>query len=341
MRKLIRSAAVAGLIAVTGVGAYLWWAWSRPLPSMAETHVVKPGTSMRAFTHELYNKGLVPDRYSLVVLAYLRGQARHLKAGEYRFAAGMTPRELLDQVVAGRVVEYPLALIEGWTFEQVREALRAAPKLTHTLDGLSPDEIMAQLGQPGGHPEGQFYPDTYYYSAGMTDIALLQRAYQRMQSRLQREWLTRDPELPLRTPYEALILASIVEKETGRADERQMIAGVFVNRLRKGMRLQSDPTVIYGLGPSFDGNLRVRDLQRDTPYSTYTRRGLPPTPIAMPGGEALAATMHPLQTQALYFVARGDGSHHFSESLQEHNNAVIKYQLGGKQKSFSSYSVTN
>jgi len=311
------------------------------LPATAETHVVKPGTSMRAFTRELYDQGLVPDRYSLVVLAYLRGQARHLKAGEYHFAAGMTPRALLDQVIAGRVVEYPLALIEGWTFDQLREALHEAPKLTHTLEGLSGDEIMLRLGQPGLHPEGRFYPDTYYYSAGVTDMALLQRAFQRMQNRLQREWLTRDPELPLQTPYEALILASIVEKETGRANERQLIAGVFVNRLRKGMRLQSDPTVIYGLGSSFDGNLRLRDLQRDTPYSTYTRRGLPPTPIAMPGGEALAAVMHPMETKALYFVARGDGSHHFSESLQEHNDAVIRYQLGGKPKTFSSYSVTN
>lgn len=311
------------------------------MPATAQTHVVKPGTSMHAFTRELYSQGLVPDRYSLVVLAYLRGQARHLKAGEYRFAAGMTPRELLDQVVAGRVVEYPLAFIEGWTFDQLRHALREAPKLTHTLEGLSENEIMARLGQPGLHPEGQFYPDTYYYSAGTTDMALLQRTFQRMQNRLQREWLTRDPELPLQAPYEALILASIVEKETGRANERQMIAGVFINRLRKGMRLQSDPTVIYGLGPSFDGNLRRRDLQRDTPYSTYTRGGLPPTPIAMPGGEALSAAMHPMQTKALYFVSRGDGSHHFSESLQEHNDAVIKYQLNGKSGNFSSYSVAN
>ena len=341
MTKLISSIVIAGVVTVIGTGVYLGWAWNRPLPATMNTYVVKPGTSMHAFAHELSGKGALPDRYSLVVLAYLRGQARHLKAGEYRFAAGSTPRELLDQVVAGRVVEYPLALIEGWTFKQVREALREAPKLTHTLDGLSEDEIMEQLGHPGLHPEGQFYPDTYYYSAGITDIALLHRAFERMQNRLQREWLTRDPELPLRTPYEALILASIVEKETGRADERQMIAGVFINRLRKGMRLQSDPTVIYGLGSSFDGNLRLRDLQHDTPYSTYTRRGLPPTPIAMPGGEALAAVMHPLQTKALYFVARGDGSHHFSESLQEHNNAVIKYQLGGKRKSFSSYSATN
>jgi UPF0755 protein len=332
---------IAAVIALIGVGGYLAWAWNHPTPIAVQAHVVEPGTSMYGFAHELHDKGLLPETYSLILLAYVRGDARNLKAGEYNFEQGITPRQLLDQVVAGRVIEYPLALIEGWTFDQFLEAIRNARKVTRTLDGLSHAEIMARLGQPELHPEGQFYPDTYNYSAGTTDLSLLHRAFERMQSRLQREWIARVSDLPLQTPYEALILASIVEKETGHADERELIAGVFINRLRAGMRLQSDPTVIYGMGSSFDGNLRRRDLKRDTPYSTYTRPGLPPTPIAMPGGGALYATMHPAPTKALYFVSRGDGSHHFSETLQEHNNAVIKYQLRGKPQSFSSYSVKN
>jgi UPF0755 protein len=339
--KLIRWTIYAVVIACIGVGGYLAWAWNHPTSIAVQAHVVKPGTSMYGFARTLSDKGLLPDTYSLILLAYIRGDARNLKAGEYNFEQGITPRQLLDQVVAGRVIEYPLALIEGWTFDQFLEAIRNARKVTRTLDGLSYAQIMGRLGQPDLHPEGQFYPDTYSYSAGTTDLALLHRAFDRMQKRLEHEWIARVPDLPLQTPYEALILASIVEKETGLANERQLIAGVFINRLRAGMRLQSDPTVIYGMGPSFDGNLRRRDLHRDTPYSTYTRRGLPPTPIAMPGGDALYAVMHPAPTKALYFVSRGDGSHHFSETLQEHNNAVIKYQLGGRPRSFSSYSVTN
>lgn len=322
-----------------GVSAYIGWAWNHQLIPHAKTYVVKSGTSMHAFARELYEDDVLPDKYSLVLLAYFKGEARKLKAGEYRFERGITQPELLEQVVTGRVVEYPLALIEGWTFDELLDALDRAPKLTKTLDGLGHDEIMMQLGYPGRHPEGRFFPDTYYYSAGTTDISLLHRAFDRMQARLQMEWDRRTPGLPFDDPYEALTLASIVEKETGRASERQLIAGVFVNRLRLGMRLQSDPTVIYGMGASFDGNLRRQDLLSDSPYSTYTRRGLPPTPIAMPGGDALHAVMHPAPTKALYFVSRGDGSHHFSNTLDEHNEAVIKYQLRGKRGRFSSYQV--
>jgi UPF0755 protein len=274
---------IAAVIALIGVGGYLAWAWNHPTPIAVQAHVVEPGTSMYGFAHELHDKGLLPETYSLILLAYVRGDARNLKAGEYNFEQGITPRQLLDQVVAGRVIEYPLALIEGWTFDQFLEAIRNARKVTRTLDGLSHAEIMARLGQPELHPEGQFYPDTYNYSAGTTDLSLLHRAFERMQSRLQREWIARVSDLPLQTPYEALILASIVEKETGHADERELIAGVFI----------------------------------------------------------MYATMHPAPTKALYFVSRGDGSHHFSETLQEHNNAVIKYQLRGKPQSFSSYSVKN
>jgi UPF0755 protein len=238
-------------------------------------------------------------------------------------------------------VEYPLALIEGWTFDQFLQAINSAPKVRQTMNGLSHEQIMERLSRPDLQPEGQFYPDTYYHVAGTTDLQLLQRAFARMQTRVQNEWSARSAGLPLKNSYEALILASIVEKETGRASERHLIAGVFINRLRRGMRLQSDPTVIYGMGQSFDGNLRRRDLLRDSPYSTYTRGGLPPTPIAMPGGDALHAVLHPAPTKALYFVSKNDGSHKFSETLREHNEAVIKYQLRGKKRKFSTYRVAN
>lgn len=341
MATLIRSTVITAATALIGAAAYLAWAWNHSLNVGDDTHVVKPGSTMRAFARELHRKSILPDRYSLVVLAYLKGQARDLKAGEYRFEHGMTQLELLEQVVAGKVVEYPLALIEGWTFDQLLKAINNAPKLVRALEGLSHEQIMARLGYPGLHPEGQFYPDTYYYSAGTPDISLLSRAFNRMQARLRMEWHNRMKGLPLDNPYQALTLASIVEKETGLVRERKLIAGVFINRLRLGMRLQSDPTVIYGLGHAFDGDLRRRDLVRDSPYSTYTRTGLPPTPIAMPGGDALHAVMHPASTKALYFVSRGDGSHEFSETLHEHNKAVIKYQLGGKRRKFSSYPASN
>lgn len=341
MVKLLRPVVVLGVVTAVGVGAYLTWAWNHSLTLSTAMHVVKPGASMHTFAHELYGKGVLPDKYSLVLLAYLKGQARDLKAGEYRFEPGVTQRQALDQVVKGRVVEYPLTLIEGWTFDGFLKAIRVAPKVETTLEGLDHEAIMARLGYPGLHPEGQFYPDTYYYSAGTSDVNLLQRALSRMQTRLQAEWANRVPDLPLNDSYEALTLASVVEKETGLASERQLIAGVFINRLRRGMRLQSDPTVIYGLGAQFDGNLRRKDLLRDNPYSTYTRRGLPPTPIAMPGGDALHAVLHPAPTKALYFVSRGDGSHQFSETLSAHNEAVIKFQLNGRRREFSSYSVSD
>jgi len=245
-------------------------------------------------------------------------------------------RRLAGEIHARLAGAYPLVLVEGWNFEQVRRALAGAPKLAQTLQGLPDEEVMRRLGYPGLHPEGRFFPDTYYYSAGHTDLALLQRAFERMRARLEQEWERRAPDLPYRTIDEALIMASIVEKETGRPEERTLIAGVFVNRLRRGMRLQTDPTVIYGLGAAYDGNIRARDLRRDNPYNTYTRAGLPPTPIAMTGGEALAAAMRPAATDALYFVSRGDGSHVFSATLKEHNAAVIKYQLKGTARPFSS-----
>ncbi|OGI55278.1 MAG: hypothetical protein A3D32_03655 [Candidatus Muproteobacteria bacterium RIFCSPHIGHO2_02_FULL_60_13] len=333
---------VAGLAAACAIGAgYLFWAWNHSLKPGAEIYDVKPGMPLRAFARELSARGVLWESHSFVWLAHLTGRDRDLKSGEYRFRDGMTARELLDQVVAGRVAEYPVVLIEGWTFRQFLDAIEEAPKLTHTLIGLSPRAVMERLGHKGEHPEGRFFPDTYYYSAGQTDIMVLANAYDKMQKLLQFEWEGRESNLPLKNAYEALILASIVEKETGRADERRLIAGVFINRLRHGMKLQTDPTVIYGMGKMFDGNLRLKDLRRYTPYNTYTRRGLPPSPVAMPGKESLQAVLHPMVTGALFFVARGDGSHEFSTTLEEHNKVVLKYQLKGKPRHASPPNVPN
>ncbi|MBI5782957.1 MAG: endolytic transglycosylase MltG [Gammaproteobacteria bacterium] len=328
---LIRLVASLVIVCVIGAG-YLFWAWNHSLKPGTEIYDVKPGMTLRAFARELSARGVLPESHSFVWLAHLTGHDRDLKSGEYRFRDGMTASELLDQVVAGRVIEYPVVLVEGWTFQQFLAALAEAPKLTHTLSGLSAPAIMERLGHPGEHPEGRFFPDTYYYSAGKTDTMILANAYDKMQRLLQHEWEGRENNLPLKNVYEALILASIVEKETGRGDERRLIAGVFLNRLRHGMRLQTDPTVIYGMGKMFDGNLRLRDLRRDGPYNTYTRKGLPPTPVAMPGKDALQAVLHPMITGAVFFVSRGDGSHEFSSTLDEHNKAVLKYQLKSKPR---------
>jgi UPF0755 protein len=238
----------------------------------------------------------------------------------------VTPLELARIITQGEVSLRQVSVIEGWTFHQMRAALNATPDITHDTLNLSDAEILQRIGAPENHPEGLFFPDTYNFAAGSSDLTIFRRAYQAMQQRLQAAWEAREPGLPLETPYQALILASIVEKETGTPGDRPMIAGVFVNRLRKGMLLQTDPTVIYGLGEQFDGNLRKRDLLADNSYNTYTRPGLTPTPIALPGVAALQAALHPAQTDALYFVARGDGSSHFSSSLAEHNQAVNQYQ---------------
>ena len=256
------------------------------------------------------------------------GQARLIKAGSYELVPGTSPRKLLSMLVRGEEALKNITLVEGWTFVQVRAALQKAELLAPDTIGLEPEMIMEKLGRPGVHPEGRFFPDTYTYAKGSSDLALLKRAARAMDKRLDAAWSLRNPDTPLKSPEQALILASIVEKETGKSADRAQIGGVFSNRLRIGMPLQTDPTVIYGLGAKFDGNLRKRDLLADTPYNTYTRTGLPPTPIAMPGRAALLAAVQPAPTQALYFVARGDGSSHFSSNLDEHNRAVNKYIRG-------------
>ena len=330
IKRVLWGTAGVLVLAASLLAGYLAIVANWKLKPEAVTYSVAPGMSLRQFSRQLYREDVLPDPFSLVWLAYLQGHARDLKAGEYRFRRGITPLQLLDQVVAGRVVEYPFTIIEGWTFKQVMAALANAHKVQRTLVGLSDKEIMARLGHPGQHPEGRFFPDTYYYARGTTDAQLLTRAHTKMTALLAAEWEARDGDVPLRSPDEALTLASIIERETGQENERDLIAGVFVNRLRKGMRLQTDPTVIYGMGDRYRGNISLADLRRPTPYNTYVIRGLPPTPIAMPSADAVRAALNPADTDAIYFVSRGDGSHVFSATLAEHNRAVRQYQLSPK-----------
>jgi len=285
------------------------------------------GASVSRMARDLQAKQLIDYAFYLSLWSRITGQSTQLKAGEYTLKPGMTPFQLISMMTEGKVKQYSLTVVEGWTFHQMMQAIRNNPYIRHTLDD-DPASIMNAIGHPGEHPEGRFYPDTYQFPKTMTDVAFLKRAYDYMAQRVQQTWENRDVGLPLKNAYQALILASIVEKESARADERKKIAGVFINRLQKGMRLQTDPTVIYGMGQSYDGDIRFRDLKKDTPYNTYTRSGLPPTPIALPGQESLDAVTHPEQTNALYFVAIGDnsGRHVFSTTLEEHEKAVDKYQ---------------
>ena len=314
-------------------GAALWWLHEPiPLRLVPGTQVldleIEPGTPASGVAQVVVDSGAqVPV---LLLHAWFRfsGQARQIKAGSYELVPGTTPRRLLSMLVRGEETLKSVTLVEGWTFTQVLAALQKAENLAPDTLGVGPEAIMEKLGRPGLHPEGRFFPDTYTYAKGASDLSVLKRAARAMDKRLEAAWAQRNPDTPLKTPAEALILASIVEKETGKPSDRPQIGGVFTNRLRMGMMLQTDPTVIYGLGPEFDGNLRKRDLLTDGPYNTYTRAGLPPTPIAMPGKAALQAAVHPAATQAIYFVARGDGSSHFSASLDEHNRAVNKYIRG-------------
>ncbi|MEZ5463909.1 MAG: endolytic transglycosylase MltG [Lysobacteraceae bacterium] len=260
-------------------------------------------------------------------LAFQLRVTTRLQVGEYAMGHGLTPAGLLNKLASGKVIQHRFTIVEGWNFQQLRAALAADPTVVQTLEGVSDEEVMQKLGAEGVHPEGRFLPETYHYTKGVDDLRLLKRAYLAMQELLKEEWPKRDPDLPLANPEEALILASIVEKETGKPEERPEIAGVFVRRLRLGMLLQTDPTVIYGIGAAYDGNITRTHLRTDTPYNTYTRAGLTPTPIAMPGRAAVEAVLHPADGKALYFVSRGDGSHVFSATLTEHNRAVRRYQL--------------
>jgi UPF0755 protein len=309
-----------------GYGVYAWVNGSLQLATPSVDLSVEPGSNPREVALQVQQAGVDINPGLLYWWFRLSGQARQIKAGSYELERGTTPASLLSKLVRGEEALRSVTLVEGWNLRQVREALKKADQLKPLTADLSTEELMQQLGKPGVAAEGRFYPDTYTYAKGSTDLHLLERAARAMDKKLDAAWAQRSPQSPLQTPEQALILASIVEKETGRASDRAMISAVFSNRLRIGMRLQTDPTVIYGLGPLFDGNLRRADLLADTAFNTYTRTGLPPTPIAMPGRGALLAAVQPAKSDALYFVARGDGSSHFSGSLDEHNRAVNKYQ---------------
>jgi UPF0755 protein len=285
------------------------------------------GATFRNVMDALEGAGIRPRRLEFETLARALRKERGIKAGSYEITEPLRPIDLLDKLTRGDVTQAEVRLIEGWTFAQVRAALDASPYLRHDTAGLEDTQILARLEAPEAHPEGLFFPDTYLFGKGSSDVAVLRRAYRSMQRHLKAEWENRNAAAPYKSPYEALVMASIIEKETGKAQERDLIGGVLVNRLRIGMRLQVDPTIIYGLGNAFDGNLRKSHLVEDGPYNTYTRAGLPPTPIAMPGLASIRAALRPGKTEALYYVSRGDGSSQFSRTLDEHNRAVSRYQL--------------
>lgn len=295
-------------------------------------YVVPPGTSMASLAQRLEDDQIITNRHFFVLMARFDGTASQIKAGEYDILPGMTPRNLLKLLVKGKVFQYSFTIVEGWSFKQLLAEINKNEILKPDVQGLSHEQIMQKIGAAGIHPEGMFFPDTYYFPRGTADSQFLKRAYKVMQQKLNKLWDEREKSTILKSPYQALILASIVERETAVASERQQIAGVFTRRLRKGMRLQTDPTVIYGMGDSYKGDIRFRDLKKDTPYNTYTRKGLPPTPIAMSGEAAIFAALHPQKGKELYFVANGDGTHVFSATLVEHNRAVDKYQRRRKKK---------
>jgi len=296
------------------------------LPAVPYEFSIKSGSSLRSVAKQLADAGVLHDTWSFVLLSRLMGYASLLKAGDYELTENISPWQLLERVATGDVNQSEVRFIEGWTFSQLRRILNEHPAVRHDTAGLSDLEIMRLIGAGETTAEGLFFPDTYYFVRGNSDITILKRAYRAMQNNLATAWAGRAMNLPLTDAYQALILASIIEKETGREGDRTNIASVFVNRLRLGMRLQTDPTVIYGLGDKFDGNLRKKDLLTDQEYNTYTRRGLPPTPIALPGLASIQAAMNPAKTSALYFVAKGNGESHFSSNLTDHNRAVAKYQ---------------
>ena len=325
---LLASAAAIGFC-----GWLLWFALSPiDLAAPSVDFSIRPGSTLRGATRQITDAGVLVSEWKFNAFARANGASTEIKAGSYQVSAGVTPLLLIRKITRGDYAQAEIRFVEGWTFRQMRDAMKAHADMTHDSADLSEAEIMAKLGAPYGFAEGMFFPDTYVFAKGSSDFAVLAHAYRSMQRQLQSAWAQRAQDLPVTDPYEALILASIVEKETGRASDRAMIAGVFANRLRLGVRLQTDPSVIYGMGEQFDGNLRKKDLVTDTPFNTYTRRGLPPHPIAMPGLASLAAVTHPARTDALYFVSRGDGTSEFSRTLVEHNRAVAKYQMPGSRR---------
>ncbi|MFC3108782.1 endolytic transglycosylase MltG [Undibacterium arcticum] len=324
IKKLFVGIILLGLLGAAGLA---FWA-QQPIGTAPQAieFSIKPGSSLRSTAQQIADAGVPVEPMLLILLARTTGKSAKLKAGSYELKPNTTPLRLIDQLVRGEFAQESLVIIEGWTFKQMRQAMADNTALKHDTAQLSDQEILAKIACDYPVAEGLFFPDTYLFAKGASDLQIYKQAYQAMLKHLNDAWRARDPSLPYKTPYEALIMASIVEKETGQKSERDMIAAVFVNRLRLGMPLQTDPTVIYGMGDLYKGNIRKRDLERDTPYNTYTRGGLPPTPIALTGIESLNAALNPASTDALYFVARGNGSSHFSSTLSDHNRAVNQYQ---------------
>ena len=322
------------VIGVAAAAGWLAWFAKAPvaLPAQAVDFSIVPGSSLKSATRQIIDAGIPISPNGFNILARIYGKQTQIKAGSYELRDGATPWTLLQKITQGDFQMTEMVFIEGWNFGQMRAALDGHAHVRHDTRDMTDGEIMARLGAPGVPPEGMFFPDTYLFAKGESDLAILARAHRLMNKELESAWESRAPDLPLSSAREALVLASIVEKETGDAKERPLIAGVFVNRLRRGMRLQTDPTVIYGMGERFDGNLRRKDLESDTPFNTYTREGLPPHPIAMPGRAALRAVVSPAQTDALYFVSKGDGTHQFSRSIDDHNRAVARYQKAATRK---------
>jgi UPF0755 protein len=318
---------VVAALAVAGAVGYRWY--RAPLPQTPYDFEVRSGASLTSVARALHAAGVIPHPFALTGLARLTGVDRTIKAGSYEVEPGITLPRLLAMLTQGDVSQKAITIVEGTTFTQLKLLLKENDDLAHRVVDLPDAELLARLGATESAPEGLFFPDTYYFAAGSSDLAVLQRAHRALEQRLAAAWARRAPNLPLASPYEALILASIVEKETGRAQDRPLVASVFINRLARGMRLQTDPTVIYGMGERFDGSLRKRDLETDSAYNTYVRTGLPPTPIALPSQASLDAVVDPPATPYLYFVSRGDGTSQFSATLIEHNRAVAKYQKGG------------
>jgi len=288
---------------------------------------IQPKSGLKNIANQLVQQGVLTEPWRFIIIAKILHKESYLQAGDYTLNRNITPYQLLLSLNHGKATQGSVTFIEGHTFSQMRSNLEKNNALKQTVSALSESEVLSKLGSKYTVAEGLFFPDTYYFDRNTADIIMLQRSYDAMKNKLDDAWSKRAAGLPYKNSYQALIMASIVEKETGRASERPMIAGVFINRIRIGMRLQTDPTVIYGMGAQYNGNIRKKDLTADTPYNTYTRNGLPPTPIAMPGLASIEAALHPANTKALYFVGKGDGSHAFSSSLDEHNRAVVKYQL--------------
>jgi len=320
---------VAGVVGVAGWFVYYTHAEFTPRHTPLQFEL-RTGSSLRSAAQQMADAGALDKPMPFVVLARLSGVAGKVKAGQYEVDGPITPLALLRKITQGDYTQVAVTFVEGWTFRQMRRTMDEHPALKHDSEGLTDAELLRRLGINQSSPEGWFFPDTYHFNSGASDLSILRRAHRLMQARLVGEWKNRAAGLPLASPYEALILASIIEKETGMTIDRPLIAAVLVNRLKAQMKLQADPTVIYGMGEHFDGNLRKNDLTADTPYNTYTREGLPPTPIAMPGLASLAAALNPAPSDVLYFVSKGDGNSHFSRTLDEHNRAVTKYQKFGR-----------